>query len=48
MRIHSPLVMRCTVPAGHYFVMGDNRYDSRYCGFVRQDQIIGKVVRVFQ
>ena len=39
-----------TVPAGHYFMMGDNRdnsQDSRYWGFLPRDYIKGKALMVY-
>jgi signal peptidase I len=45
-----PDVAPIRVPAGHVFAMGDfrgNSRDSRFFGFVREDQVYAKAVRVY-
>ncbi len=47
---YSPEGVVCKVPPGHYFMMGDNRdnsEDSRYWGFVPDENIVGRAFFVW-
>lgn len=48
-KVEAPGVWQCTVPAGQYLMLGDNRdnsEDSRVWGFLPHEQVYGKAVRV--
>ncbi|HEX3138797.1 MAG TPA: signal peptidase I, partial [Rhizobacter sp.] len=48
-RSETPGAWQCTVPAGQYLMLGDNRdnsEDSRVWGFLPHAQVYGKAVRV--
>jgi signal peptidase I len=48
-RVESASTWECTVPAGRYLMLGDNRdgsADSRVWGFLPHEQVYGKAVRV--
>ncbi len=47
---YSPEGVVCKVPPGHYFALGDNRdnsQDSRFWGFVPDENIVGKAFFVW-
>ena len=47
---YAPEGVVCKVPPGHYFMMGDNRdnsQDSRFWGFVPDENIVGRAFFVW-
>jgi len=47
---NDPRIQVWVVPAGHYFMMGDNRdqsNDSRYWGFVPDENVVGRAFAVW-
>ena len=48
--MESKLISKYTFQQDYYFVLGNNRhnaYDSRYWGFVPEDEILGKVNYIY-